>query len=52
MEQPDRVVDFAVAWWKYMLLGDEEAKKMFVGPDCGLCNQKEEFEYGANSLLK
>ncbi|MCP4604153.1 MAG: hypothetical protein GY847_27135 [Proteobacteria bacterium] len=52
MEQPDRVIDMTVAWWKYMLHGDQEAKKMFVGPDCGLCNQPEEFEYGTNSLLQ
>ena len=27
MEQPERVVDMTVAWWKYMLNGDEDAKK-------------------------
>ncbi|MCP4604810.1 MAG: hypothetical protein GY847_30535 [Proteobacteria bacterium] len=52
MEQPDRVIDLAVAWWDYMLNGDEEAKKMFVGSDCGYCNQPDDFEYGINSLLK
>ena len=51
MEQPERVTDMAVAWWKYILLGDEEAEKMFVGPDCGLCNRDEEFEYGVNQHL-
>lgn len=51
MEQPDRVVDLAVAWWKWQLNGDEEAKSMFVGEDCGLCNQADEFEYGHNSLF-
>ena len=40
-----------MAWWKYMLNGDEEAKKMFVGPDCGLCNRADEFEYKANAHL-
>jgi dienelactone hydrolase len=27
----------AVAWLKWQLKGDETAKKMFAGPDCGLC---------------
>jgi hypothetical protein len=52
MEQPDRVVDMAVAWWKWRLNDDQEAKKMFVGDDCGLCNQAEAFDYGHNELLK
>jgi hypothetical protein len=51
MEQPERVVDMTVAWWKFMLNGDEEAKKMFIGDNCGLCNRTAEFEYGHNSLL-
>lgn len=51
MEQPERVTDLTIAWWKYILLGDPEAKKMFVGDDCGLCNRKAEFEYGQNGKL-
>jgi hypothetical protein len=39
-----------VAWWKDQLNGDAEAKKMFVGDDCGLCNSKDEFELGARDL--
>ena len=31
------VVDLAIAWWKWQLKGDEEAKKMFIGENCGLC---------------
>jgi hypothetical protein len=27
----------AVAWLKWQLKGDETAKKMFAGPDCGFC---------------
>jgi hypothetical protein len=50
MEQPERVVEPTIAWWKYQLNGDAEAKKMFVGADCGLCNSKEDFEYGAHNL--
>ncbi len=52
MEQPERVWEVAVAWWEYMLNGDEEAKKMFTGDDCGLCGKPDEFEYGHNDLLE
>lgn len=52
MEQPDRVVDMTVAWWKWQLNGDTESKKMFVGDDCGLCNKKDDFEYGHNTMLQ
>ncbi len=31
----------AVAWLKWQLKGDTKAKKMFAGPDCGLCNHAE-----------
>jgi hypothetical protein len=52
MEQPDRVVGMTVAWWQYMLKGDPTGKAMFVGDNCGLCNQPTEFEYGHNALLQ
>ena len=52
MEQPDRVIDLAVAWWKWQLNGDQQAKNMFVGPNCGLCNSPADFEYGVNSRLR
>jgi hypothetical protein len=51
MMQPERVTDMTVAWWKYMLQGDAEAKKVFVGPDCGLCGKPEDFEYGQRGLM-
>jgi hypothetical protein len=50
MEQPERVVEPTVAWWKYMLNDDQEAKKMFEGDGCGLCNNAEEYEFGAKRL--
>jgi hypothetical protein len=50
MEQPERVTEPTVAWWKYMLNGDAEAKQMFVGDDCGLCNKKDDFEFGQRNL--
>jgi len=28
----------AVAWLKWQLKGDQAARKMFVGADCGLCS--------------
>lgn len=52
MMQPERVTDLTVAWWKWQLNGDQEAKKMFVGPDCGLCKTPDEFEYGHNTRLQ
>ena len=52
MMQPERVVDLAIAWWKWQLSGDTEAKKMFVGDDCGLCKTPDDFAYGHNSLLQ
>lgn len=50
MEQPERVTDVTIAWWDYQLKGDQEARKQFVGDDCGLCNKKDDFEYGAHNL--
>jgi hypothetical protein len=52
IEQPERVVAMTIAWWKFMLKGDQEAKKMFIGDSCGLCDRAAEFEYGHNSLLQ
>jgi hypothetical protein len=53
MEQPDRVLGMTVAWWQYMLKGDQTAKSTFVGADCGLCNNDAgEYQYGHNSLLQ
>jgi len=52
MEQPDRVIDMAVAWWQWQLKNDAAAKKMFVGDDCGLCNKADDLEYGHNNHLE
>jgi hypothetical protein len=66
MMESERVQDVAVKWWDMMLKGDAEAKKMFVGPDCGICKGTElpsmwitgaekngpSHEYGANSMLQ
>jgi hypothetical protein len=50
MIQPERVVEAATAWWDYMLKGDTTARNMFIGDSCGLCNKKEDFEYGQKGL--
>lgn len=50
MEQPERTTDVTVAWWKYILNGDAQAKTNFIGTDCGLCNSKADFEYGQHNL--
>jgi hypothetical protein len=50
MQQPERVVEPATAWWKLILNGDAESKAFFVGSDCKLCNKDSEFEFGAKGL--
>jgi hypothetical protein len=52
MMQPERVLDMAIAWWQWQLNGDGQAKKMFVGDDCGLCSSPDDFEFGHNSALQ
>jgi hypothetical protein len=52
MMQPERVLDMTIAWWNWQLNRDEEAKKMFVGDDCGLCSSPDDFEFGHNSALE
>ena len=48
--QPQRVVEPATAWWKYMLNGDAASKAFFVGTNCTLCNRMAEFEFGQKGL--
>jgi pimeloyl-ACP methyl ester carboxylesterase len=50
MEQPERVIEPTIAWWKYMLNGDATAKEMFVGAECGLCKTPDAFEFGQHNL--
>lgn len=50
MMQPERVAPATIAWWKYILNGDAEAKKMFAGTDCGLCNKKDDYEFGSKNI--
>jgi hypothetical protein len=48
--QPQRVVEPALAWWKYMLNGDAASKAFFVGTNCTLCNRMAEFDFGQKGL--
>ena len=48
--EPARVVEPAVAWWKYILNGDAASKEYFVGTDCKLCNRMAELEFGQKGL--
>jgi hypothetical protein len=50
MMQPERVVDAAAAWWKYMFKNDPASRALFVGPSCGLCGHAAEYEFGAVGL--
>jgi hypothetical protein len=53
MMEPERVVDPTVAWFDMMLKGDAEAKAMFLGADCTLCDGSaypSDWEPGAPSL--
>jgi pimeloyl-ACP methyl ester carboxylesterase len=64
MNEPERVVEPAVAWWDMMLKGDATAKQMFVGASCGLCDPSKypskwvnppvspTIEYGHNTMLQ
>jgi hypothetical protein len=66
MMEPERVQEVAVAWWDMMLKGKAEAKTMFVGPSCTLCDGSAypsmwspfvqdaatAIEYGANTMLQ
>jgi hypothetical protein len=38
MMEPERVIEPAVAWWDMMLKGKADAKDMFLGDSCKLCD--------------
>ncbi|MET0285441.1 MAG: hypothetical protein ABW352_13255 [Polyangiales bacterium] len=50
MQQPERVTDVTVDWWKYILLGDKDARAKFVGANCELCSERNAYEYGQSRL--
>ncbi len=66
MMESERVIEPALAWWDMMLKGKADAKSMFVGDNCTLCDtstypsmwppfvglDSPAHEYGANAMLK
>ena len=38
MMEPERVIEPALAWWDMMLKGKQDARSMFVGDNCTLCD--------------
>lgn len=50
MLEPERMIDATVAWWQMMLNDDAAARNMFVGTNCGLCNQSTDFEFAQKGL--
>ncbi|HMI90701.1 MAG TPA: hypothetical protein VK509_05025 [Polyangiales bacterium] len=63
MMESERVIKPAVAWWDLMLKGKDEAKSMFVGAGCTLCDPAAfpsmwakmpppSIEFGANAMVK
>jgi hypothetical protein len=50
MLQPERVTEPTVAWLRYTLDGDADAKSWFAGSSCKLCGHDEEYEFGQNGL--
>lgn len=50
MKEPARVYPAVAAWFRYHLLGDEVGRSWFVGTDCKLCNQPQEWEFFAKGL--
>ena len=48
--EPHRVIEPALAWWKFMLNGDAESKAFFAGTDCKLCNRQAEFDFGQKGI--
>jgi hypothetical protein len=63
MMESERVIKPAVAWWDLILKGKDDAKKMFLGTDCTLCDPNAfksmwsmetgpSIEFGHNDMLK
>jgi hypothetical protein len=50
MMEPERVVEATVGWWNMMFRNDANARNLFVGTSCGLCNKTVDFEYGQKGL--
>ncbi len=55
MMEPERVTGVTLAWWDYLLKGNETARDLFVGDTCGLCTGTDIGQgnavYGSNGSL-
>jgi hypothetical protein len=50
MQQPERLTDASVAWWKVVLKNDAASKEYFVGASCKLCGKATDFEFGQKGI--
>ena len=48
--QPARVAEVATDFFRYRLAGDPDARGLFVGEDCGLCDRAAELDFGSHGL--
>lgn len=46
MMTPERLTNAAAGFWQLVFNGDADAKNLFVGSSCGLCNQTDQFNFG------
>jgi hypothetical protein len=50
MMEPERVVEATVGWFNMLFRNDANARNLFVGTSCGLCNKTADFEFGQKGL--
>jgi hypothetical protein len=50
MKEPERVNPSVTAWFRYHLMADPVGRSWFVGADCKLCKQPEEWDFFAKGL--
>jgi hypothetical protein len=50
MQQPERLAEASVAWFKVLFFDDPDAKAYFVGASCKLCGKDADFEFGQKGL--
>jgi len=50
MMSPERVTDATAGFWQLLLDGESNAKTLYEGASCGLCNQTDQFAFGEKGL--
>lgn len=50
MLTPERVAQPFTGWFQMLLLNDANARNLFVGSNCGLCNHSTDYAYGEHGL--